>query len=287
MGSHHETLAFKFAPELYYMDTKDTFKNIYPEDFRGMYWRIVKNSVPWADVCIQYIIYFKEQHWVPSSLDGLLEKLLRVGGKLLGNHPNDFAPIFLYFKDDHPIKAVFDVCHYEAVGMLDNSIGLPKDEKPKFQIKNFYRGIKPLEKDGKYTYLEESFVPNLLSQERLESWWEGFTSSGSIVKDAKFVIRDKLINPFQEITTFRDYENKLGLLFDLIFRSEYEYVIRMRGELEDIETVTSEIKAQIDDTGDLSQEDIKGAVEFADEHILENSEVPDYLLRRFKKPYPI
>ena len=152
----------------------------YPEDFRGMFWRIVKSSVSWADVCIQYIIYFEEQHWVPSSLDGILRKLLEKGGKLPWNHPNDYTPIFLYFENEHPVKAVFDVCHYEAVGMLDSSIGLPKDTKPKFRIEDFYRGLRPLEKGKEYTYLEESYVPNLLSQERLESWWEGFTSSGSI-----------------------------------------------------------------------------------------------------------
>jgi hypothetical protein len=287
MESHYETLAFKFAPDLYYLDTQDSFNNIYPEDFRGTYWRIVKSSVSWADVCIQYIIYFKEQHWVPSSLDGILKKLLAEGGKLPWNHPNDYAPIFLYFKNKHPVKAVFDVCHYEAVGMLDSFIGLPQDTKPKFRIKDFYRGLEPLEKGGEYTYLEENFVPNLLSQERLESWWEGFTSSGSIVEDARLIIRDKLLNPFQDISTFRDCESKLGFLFDLIFLSKEEHITKMRGVSEDTETLTSHIEAKIDDMGNLSPEDIKGVVAFANEHILDNSEVPNYLLRRFKKPYPI
>jgi hypothetical protein len=36
--------------------------------------------------------------------------------------------------------------------------------------------------------------PIVLSQKCLESWWEGFTSSCSVVEDARLVIRDKFVS---------------------------------------------------------------------------------------------
>ncbi|MGC1122731.1 MAG: hypothetical protein WBA22_16745 [Candidatus Methanofastidiosia archaeon] len=288
LPSQHEVLALKYSPELYYLETKDPFKNICPEDFGGIYWRVVESPVQWADVCIQYLLYFKEQHWVPSSLDGILGKLLGEGGKLPGNHPNDYAPIYLYFKDGRPVKAVFDVCHYEAVGVLArDSRFLPPDAKPRFQITDFYRGLRPLPEDGKSTYLQESFIPYLLSQERLEDWWKGFTASGSFQEAAKLIIKEKIRNPFQDITTFRDIESKLGKIFDLIFRSTEDIPV-IRVTLGDIETVTKKIQEKLPEKGDISDEDIKGVLEFTQEHILEDLHASDYLpVGRHDKAYPM
>jgi hypothetical protein len=284
----HEMLALKYSPALYYMETKDSFRNICPEDFGGTFWRVEKSPVQWADVCIQYLLYFKEQHWVPSSLDGILKKLIGKGGKLPGNHPNDYAPIFLYFKNGRPVRAVFDVCHYEAVGALaGDSKFLPPDSKPRFQITNFYRGLRPLPESGEFTYLQESFVPNLLSQERLESWWQGLTASGSFQEAAKLIIREKIHNPFQEITTFRDIGSKLGKVFDLIFQlTEDAPVIKIAPR--DIETVVKKIQEKLPEKGDISDEDIKGVLEFTQKHILEDLHASDYLpVGRHDKAYPM
>lgn len=287
-SSQYEMLALKYSPELYYVETKDSFKNICPEDFGGIFWRVEESPVQWADVCIQYLLYFKEQHWVPSSLDGILKKLLGNGGKLPGNHPNDYAPLFLYFKNGRPVRAVFDVCHYEAVGILaGDSEFLPSDSKPRFQITDFYRGLRPLSESGDFTYLKGSFVPNLLSQERLESWWQGLTASGSFQEAAKLIIREKIRNPFQEITTFRDIGSKLGKIFDLAFRlTENVPVIRIAPE--DIDAVIEEIQKKLADKGDISDEDIKGVVEFTQKHILEDLHASDYLpVGRHDKAYPM
>jgi hypothetical protein len=273
----HEMLALKYSPALYYVETTDSFKNICPEDFGGIYWRVVESTEQWADVCIQYLLYFKEQHWVPSSLDGILRKLLGKGGKLPGNHPNDYAPIFLYFKDGRPVKAVFDVCHYEAVGVLTgDSRFLPPDSNPRFQITNFYRGLRPLPESGEFTYFQESFVPNLLSQDRLESWWQGFTASGSFQEAARLIIREKIHNPFQEITTFRDIGSKLGKIFDLIFRLSEDVPV-IRAAPEDSEAVSKKIQEKLSEKGDISDEDIKGVLEFTQKHILEDLHASDYL----------
>jgi hypothetical protein len=273
----HEMLALKYSPALYYVETTDSFKNICPEDFGGIYWRVVESTEQWADVCIQYLLYFKEQHWVPSSLDGILRKLLGKGGKLPGNHPNDYAPIFLYFKDGRPVKAVFDVCHYEAVGVLTgDSRFLPPDSNPRFQITNFYRGLRPLPESGEFTYFQESFVPNLLSQDRLESWWQGFTASGSFQEAARLIIREKIHNPFQEITTFRDIGSKLGKIFDLIFRLSEDVPV-IRAAPEDSEAVSKKIQEKLPEKGDISDEDIKGVLEFTQKHILEDLHASDYL----------
>ncbi|MBU7036478.1 MAG: hypothetical protein HXS52_00985 [Theionarchaea archaeon] len=287
LPSQHETLALKYSPELYYAETRDPFKDVCSDDFGGIYWRAVESSVAWADVCIQYLLYFKEQHWVPSPLDGILSKLAGKGGKLPGNHPNDYAPIFLYFKDGHPVRAVFDVCHYEAVGVLAEGSGfLPPDSKLKFQITNFYRGLRPLTESEDLTYLQESFVPRLLSQERLEDWWEGLTVSGTFQEAAKLIIREKIHNPFQEISTFRDIGSKLGKIFDLIFRST-ENIPVIRVSTGDT-GIVSEIQEKMPDRDDISEEDIKGVLRFAEEHVLEDPHASNYLpVGRHDKAYPM
>ena len=280
-------LALKYSPELYYAETKIPFKNVYPEDFGGIYWRVEESPAQWADVCIQYLVYFKEQHWVPSSLDGILKKLLEKGERWLGGHPNDYAPIFLYFKDGHPVRAVFDVCHYEAVGVLTGgSRFLPLESKPQFQITNFYRGLRPLPGTGNFTYLQESYVPHPLSQERLEDWWQGLTASGSFQEAAKLIIKEKLRNPFQEITTFRDVGSWLGKIFDMIFRLTEDIPVIKAAP--NTEAVTSKIQEELHQEGDISNEDIKGVVEFAQEHILEDLHASDYLpVGRHDKAYPM
>ena len=139
MATHYEHLALKFAPELYYVRTNNALRNIWPQDLGGIYWRAVPSSVRWADVCIQYIVYFTEQRWVSSILDKFLDIIP-------GNHPNDYAPIFLYLRDGKPVRVVFDICHYEAVGAINSpSPVLPLSKGPLLKIKNFYRGFSTLD----------------------------------------------------------------------------------------------------------------------------------------------
>ncbi len=212
MAATYEHLARKFAPELYYKERHTRIRGITPSDFEGIYWTAVKSSVPWADVCIQYIIYFKEQQWVPGIFN-------RVFGKLPGNHPNDYAPIFIYFKNEKPVRTVFDICHYEAVGKIENHSSLLfKDERPKFIVRGFFRGILPLGDDEGCKRLGGNL--NFLNGERLNQWWNGITSKGTPDEKAKLIIREKLDNPFQEIKTFLNRSGVLGYLFDVIFKAE-------------------------------------------------------------------
>ena len=212
MAVTYEPLARKFAPELYYKERYTRFRGITPSDFEGIYWTAVKSSVPWADVCIQYIIYFKEQQWVPGIFD-------RVFGKLPGNHPNDYAPIFIYFKNEKPVRTVFDICHYEAVGKIDDHSSLLfKDERPKFIVRGFFRGILPLGDDKGCKRLGGNL--NFLNEELLTRWWKGITLEGVSGEKAELIIRKKLDNPFQEIKTFRNRSGVLGYLFDMIFKAE-------------------------------------------------------------------
>lgn len=274
MVTHHEILALKFAPELYYVDTEKPFKNVAPEDMAGLYWRPVKSSVS-SIVCIQYIVYFKQQRWVSSVLD-------RFSGKIPWNHPNDYAPIFLYFKDERLVRAVFDICHYEAIGIVDTpSEVIPSDEKPKFQLKNFYRGLLPLRKTKGYTLLEA--VPVSLSSQRLTDWWDGFTPGGVYNDKAKLIIRKKLENPFSKITTFRDRAGKLGFLFHWIFRSAKEY--QERGLPTDERGMTSTVEQGMGEKRKyFSREDIKETLKFVEKNIFEESAVPEYLaLRGYRK----
>ncbi len=274
MVTHHETLALQFAPELYYTDTEKSFQNVAPEDMAGLYWRPVKSSVS-SIVCIQYIVYFKQQQWVPSVLD-------RFSGKIPGNHPNDYAPIFLYFKNQKLVRAVFDICHYEAIGIVDTpSEVIPSDEKPKFQLKNFYRGLLPLRKTRGYTLL--GAVPVRLSSQRLTDWWNGLTPHGVYNDKAKLIIRKKLENPFSKISTFRDRAGKLGFLFHWIFRSAKEY--QERGLPTDAGGITSTVEQGMGEKRKyFSREDIKETMEFVENNIFEKSAVPEYLaLRGYRK----
>jgi hypothetical protein len=262
MASRYETLALKFAPELYYKKSESAFENISPEDFGGLYWRLAES--PHDEVCIQYIAYFKQQRWVPGIFD-------RFSGKMPGEHPNDYVPIFCYFKDANPVKATFDICHYEAVGIVDDPEWLPPDRNPRFHIRKFYRGVLPLKETTGYSLL--TCVPRQLSQERLTQWWKGLTPTGSYHEEAKLIIRKKLENPFQEITTFRDSAGKLGFLFDLIFRSALEFDVR--GPPLDAGIVASHVEEHLDNK-QVSHKDI--------EDIIEQSGVQEYLaLRGYKR----
>lgn len=286
MAVDYRTLATKYAPELYYVDTKNSFKSIAPKDMGGLYWRLATSSVPWADVCIQYIVYFKQQQWVPSILVKILERFSGELGKLPGNHPNDYVPIFLYFKNGKPIRAAFDVCHYEVVGVVNiPSRVLPRDGRPKFQVKNFYRGILPLENGTEYTIL--GGPPTPLSQERLTDWWKGRTSTGSYDNEAKLIIRDKLQNPFQEITTFRDFESKYGDIFHWIFWSaKKEEQPRKRARKVDTDAVTMRAEKRLGEMKkNFSHEDIKALTEFVDQNIFEESRVPEYLVLRGSRKF--
>jgi hypothetical protein len=258
MTTEYEPLALKFAPELYYVPTRNPFENISPEDRGGVYWRAVTGSRR-KEVCIQYIVYFTHQRWVPSIFD-------KFTGKLPGEHPNDYVPIYLYFKNETPVRAVFDICHYEAVGDIDDSHLLPRDRTPKFLIRNFYRGVLPLKDTRGCTLLKGA--PQPLSSERLAGWWEGMTSTGSYSDKAKLIIRNKIKNPFQEMKTFRDRAGKLGFLFDLIFRS--------------IEN--QQVKGPVDDSALVSQAETQLGQYFTRkdiEEIMEKSGVPEYLSLRW------
>ena len=258
MAINYEALARTFVPRLYYKKSVIPFEDISPEDMGGMYWRLVETPQHGADFCIQYIAFFYYQHWVPSILD-------RFSGKLPGEHPNDYVPIFLYFKDGHPEKAVFDVCHYEAVGTVSSEY-LPRNEGPVVTIKNFYRGILPLTNTKGYTLLEGD--PVHLDAQQLCEWWKGRTSTGSYHEKAKLIIKEKLENPFQEITTFRDQMGTLGILFDLIFKM---YMGNM--------TVSADPRL-------VSEQDFKKIDQFVKENIFEGSQVPPYVVVRDHKDVP-
>lgn len=275
MANSHEVLAFKFAPELYYVESQGSFENINPGDMGGLYWRAVPSLVSWADVCIQYIIFFRQQCWAPSIFD-------RFSGKLPGNHPNDYAPIFLYFKGEKPVRAVFDICHYEVVGEINApSAFFHPDERPKFQIRYFYRGLTPVKESKGMTPL--GGAPIRLSQGRLTHWWDGFTSEGSFDEKAKLIIVKKLENPFKKITTFRDRAGKLGFLFHWIFQSAREY--QAEGVSMETGAVASEVEREMGDKACyFSPEDIREVAEFVGQNIFEESEMPEYIaLRGHKK----
>lgn len=275
MAHQYEPLALKFAPELYYKETKIPLTNIVPEDYGGLYWRPVPSSVRWADVCIQYVVYFTYQRWVPSILDEIIDILP-------GNHPNDYAPLFLYFKHGKPVRAVFDICHYEAVGAVNTpSLNLPPDRGPTFHVKNFYRGFAPLE--DRKAYIPLGMSPVRLTQQRLTEWWKGFVSGKPYQKEAKLIIRKKLENPFKKMTTFRDHASKLGFLFHWIFRSAKEY--QARGLPVDVRGLLSQVEGGMGDRVKyFSHKTIKETAEFVNHHIFDESGVPEYLaLRGYKK----
>jgi hypothetical protein len=252
MATTYENLAHKFAPQLYYKKSLNPFENITPEDMGGLYWQLVKDPIRETEFCIQYIAYFHYQHWTPSIFD-------RFSGKLPGEHPNDYVPIFLYFENGGLVKAVFDICHYEAVGAITaTSELLPQDRRPKLHVRNFYRGLLPLEDEKGYSLLKGD--PISLSREHLAHWWDGRTPDGSYDDKAKLIIKEKLENPFQEIATFRDHAGTLGRLFDLIFKlKKGGYTVSL---------------------SEFSPEDIDSAEEFVDKNILEKSEILEYVTLR-------
>lgn len=288
MAIQDEPLALKFAPELYYTKTENPLKNTRPEDMGGLYWQSVPSLVSWADTCIQYIVYFRQQRWIPSILITVLEKFPGELGKLPGHHPNDYAPIFFYFKNGKLIRAVFDVCHYEAVGIVDASSGIfSQDVRPKFQVENFYRGLSPLKDCPGLTSLKA--LPTPLSPERLTDWWKGLMLNGFYDESARLIIREKLKNPFQEITTFRDHESKYGDIFHWIFwLARKEYRIRVKDEKINTDAIASQVEAQTDDIARyFSHEEIKELADFLDQNIFKELGVPQYLAlrkgRRFQR----
>ena len=101
-----------------------------------------------------------------------------------------------------------------------------------------------------------------LSREHLINWWNGLTSSGLYDDKARLIIKEKLKNPFQEITTFRDSEGTLGSLFDLVFR-------QMLGEN------GIEISAT-----PYTLEEFEQAKKFVKQDILKEPRVKDYLVAR-------
>ena len=279
MAVPYASLALQFAPELYYEETNNSYRNIAPGDMGGIYWRAVPSSVSWADACIEYIIYFTRQCWVPSILD-------RFSGKLPGSHPNDYVPLFLYFKKGKPVRVVFDICHYEAVGEINApSSLLPQNRGPSFQVRNFYRGLLPLEDSTEYAPLGGAPIP--LSEERLSLWWEGFISKEIFDEDAQLIIKEKLGKPFKKITTFRDRAGKLGFVFHWIFRSAEEY--NVRGLSPDVRTLGLQAEKGIGDKMEhFSHGDIEEITQFVDKNILLDSQMPEYLaLRKHKKVHAI
>lgn len=273
MPNEFESLALRFAPQLYYEKTRKPFGNISPELLGGLYWRAVENPSE-EEICIQYIVFFKYQRWTPSIFDKVLQ-LDKLSGKAPGEHPNDYVPIFLYFKNGKPVKAVFDICHYEAVGEFDTSSKLlPQERGPIFHIKNFYRGLLPLEDTQDKRILR--VTPKSLNQEHLTQWWNGCTFEGYYDDKARLIIKEKLENPFQEITTFKDYTSLLGHVFDAIFKTTREFqLVReyyVRGKLKPrITSDISEVKKHLDNEAKhFSDDNIKD--------ILMESGIAEYLL---------
>lgn len=284
MITHYNSLANKFAPKLYYVKADDPFRNISPELMIGSYWRKVKASVSWADVCIQYITFFKEQIWEKSILDLYLPMSA-------ASHPNDYVPIFLYLKNEKPVRAVFDILHYDIVGEIDNSTTfLHEDKGPQFQVTNFYRGLKPLENIKGYKCLRRNL--KFLDRNLLKQWYEGRTLEGNCVEAAKFVIVNKLDNPFQEITTFRDKSSLTGIIIEAVI-----YVLKLtrlssirirdEGAEWDISSIASKVselwKAESWEKQpeirirDVENENIEELVEFMRDNIFEEPRMLDYL----------
>jgi len=284
MATQHKSLASKFAPKLCYVETADPFRNISPELMIRSYWRARESSVSWADVCIQYIAFFEEQKWEKSILDPYLPKSV-------GNHPNDYVPIFLYLKNEKPVKAVFDIWHYDIVGEIDDTAAYLHEERAlQFQVRNFYRGLKPLKKTGGYECFNEDL--ELLDQNLLEGWYEGRTLEGNYVEAAKFVIVDKLIDPFQEITTFRDQSSLTGSFIEAviyIFKLIGWGGIKIRNQRSgpDISFIASKAielwnaelwEKQVDmSVRDVRKGDVEKLVEFIRDNIFEEPKMLDFL----------
>lgn len=269
MAINYEALARTFAPHLYYEKSVNPFEDIAPDDMGGMYWRLVENPKRSADFCFQYLVFFHYQRWVPSILD-------KFSGKLPGEHPNDYVPIFLYFKDNRPEKVVFDVCHYEAIGAVSSEY-FPRNEGPVLHVRNFYRGVLPLNNTRGYTLLESD--PVQLDVQQLCEWWKGRTFTGSYHEKARLIIKDKLENPFQEITTFRDQIGKLGILFDLIFKINLgEFGMTVSADPGQVRTQQG--PQALDVLKRFEPQDVEQVAQFVKDNILEDSKVPPYVAVR-------
>lgn len=264
MISSPENLALKFLPDLYYQPTDNPFYTITPHELGGVYWRIVPSTVRWADMCIQYILYFTYQHWAPSILDVLYDHLP-------GTHPNDFAPIFIYVKDEKMVRIVFDICHYEVVGdiNINGSIFLPH-MRPAFQVKYFYRGFSPCVDPEILSPLFYRGIP--LDDDRIIYWQDGYTVKGSIHEKAKLVIQDKLKYPFKKITTFRDHASRAGFIFHCIFNSSIRYPMSQIPN--NIEEITAQVEQTIQKKGiECGHEDLKNVITFVNEEMLSTPEI--------------
>jgi len=281
MATHYEPLALKFAPELYYVETDNSFRNISPEDMKGFYWRAAESSASWADLCIQYIVYFKQQRWDSSIID-------KYWGKPVGSHPNDYVPIFLYLKNEKPVRVVFDIWHYELVGKIDDSTAhLHKEKGPQFQVKNFYRGLFPIKETKKQKALEADL--ELLDQDLLKGWYKGRTFEGDYVEEAKFVMVNKLKDPFQEITTFRDRSDLVGTFIEAVIHAfmlkgwpgDIDILKQRPGE--GVSLIASKAielrKTQgAADAEEIKKGDVEKLVKFIQNNILEEPRMLDYLV---------
>ena len=169
------------------------------------------------------------------------------------------------------VRIVFDICHYEAVGAIKISeSAFPPDEKPRFQVKYFYRGLYPLFDPSHLNSLPIRGIP--LDIHRINYWQDGYTIDGTKHEEAKLVIRDKLENPFKKITTFRDNASRLGFIFHCIFNSSKQYPV---SDISDnIEGITTEVEHTIHEKKLwYSHKDLVTATKFVYEEILSNPEV--------------
>lgn len=281
MTVDYEPLAIKYAPKLYYKESDSAFRDISPEDLGGFYWQTVDTTVSWADICIQYIGYFKQQRWNFSILDKYLKRQI-------GSHPNDFVPIFLYLKNEKPVKIVFDIWHYDLVGKInDPTPFLHEEGQPQFLVFNYYRGLNPLKKIKGYKILKVN--PESLDQDLLKEWYLGRTCDDDYKEEAKFVIKNKLDNPFQVITTFRDKSDLTGTLIEAVILAfiqkgwPRDYEIREQRPGEGLSSIASEalklfMKGGATHDKEPGKEDVDELAEFILENVLIEKEMLDYLV---------
>jgi hypothetical protein len=281
MTIDYEPLAIKYAPRLYYKESNSAFRDISPDDLGGFYWRTSDTTVSWADICIQYTGYFKQQRWNFSILDQYLRRQI-------GSHPNDFVPIFLYLKNENPVKIVFDIWHYDLVGEInDPTPFLHEGGQPQFLVFNYYRGLNPLKKIKGYKILKTD--PEVLDQDLLKEWYLGRTCDGDYKEEAKFVIKNKLDNPFQVITTFRDKSDLTGTLIEAVILAfilkgwPRDYEIREKRPGEGLSSIALEalklhMKGGPAYNKEPGKEDVEKLAEFIQENVLMDKEILDYLV---------
>jgi hypothetical protein len=281
MTVDYEPLAIKYAPRLYYKESDSAFRDISPDDLGGFYWRTVDTTVSWADICIQYIGYFKQQRWDFSILDKYLKRQI-------GSHPNDFVPIFLYLKNEKPVKIVFDIWHYDLVGEInDPTPFLHEEGQPQFLVFNYYRGLNPLKKIKGYKILKTD--PEVLDQDLLKEWYLGRTCDGDYIEEAKFVIKNKLDSPFQVITTFRDKSDLKGTLIEAVILAFIlkgwpdNYKVKEQRSGEGLSSIALEaLKLHMRRGAPYNRkpgkEEVEKLAEFIQENVLIDKEMLDYLV---------